>query len=300
MKQVYYLDHGYDFFRWEMQPVLDLLTANGVSVNIKHMPDEMNGIYNQVVLTNIPAADIWDEMHKNGNKIVHVSRSKDACMSSRWANKLADTFCAASTIEEAALVNLLGRDRVVLTGMPYLDIYEFLKKKPSKEAYLLGIQAPFAAHGYEFENTAEFLDDFYVNHPRKQGWKDLRFRFHQNHSHYWSDSHIPVQDGQLPTFTDPVEKTPEILYNSRGLYTSYFSFMLMEACLLDKPIIIYHDNPEWRSKIEGLINDPGWWSAYPWHELEKEEKRKELKEAFAINLDGNSAQRVADEVLKLV
>jgi len=289
-----------EVLRKEMDHVIRILQAEGVNVIYREKPEDMDDVHNQVVLTNIPTNEIWGSIKDNGHKIVQTSRSKDATMATQWVNKSADTFCAASTIEEEALVKLLGRDRVALTGMPYLDVYHQLSKRPSKEEYLLGLQAPFAAHGYTFENPPEFLDDFYINYPKQQGWKDLRFRFHQNHSHYWSDSHIPTKDSLLPPFVDPVEKTPEILYNSRGLYTSYFSFMLMEACLLDKPIYIYHDNPEWKNKIEKFINDPGWWSSYPWHELEKESKRKELKEAFSVNLDGNSAQRVANEVLKFV
>lgn len=290
-RSIVFFDSGYDFLKWEMQLVIDELINQGFQITYEHNVDNFKDIHSSVIFSNVPGFDMFEHLSGKNNKIIQVTRSKDTCMSPKWVNKYANMVCVASTIEEKAVKSILGDKKVVLTGMPYLDYYKDIKDDPSD--IILGIQVSFDAHGVTFTHQDDFLKDFYEEFPKKKHLDNLWFRIHMNHPD-WHDKYIKR------IIDIPIKETPNLLKNCSGIYTSHFSFMLIEACLFNKPIHIYHDNPEWKNKIEDKINFTGWWSGYKWHELEKEEKRKELKESYSINLDFNSSKRVAEEVIKLL
>ena len=290
-RQIIFFDSGYNFLEWEMKPIRDALNKKGIQTILIHDKEMFKDTASSVVVSNVPENGIWNDLLNRNNKIIQVTRSKDTCMSPRWINISANLICVASTIEQEAVSRIMGKNRVSLTGMPYLDYYGNVKNEPLD--IILGIQVSFDAHGVTFTHQDDFLKDFYEEFPKKKHLDNLWFRMHMNHLD-WRDRFIRRKIDM------PVQETPFLLKNSSGIYTSHFSFMLMEACLFDKPIYIHHDNPEWRDKIENKINYMGWWSGYKWHELEKETKRKELKESYKINLDFNSGKRVAEEIMKFI
>lgn len=292
--KVYFYHAGYDFFEKELDTVFSVLRNNGVEIIKTHDINTIIAVKSGVIVSNVPTNEYWKEIKSNEKKIVHISRSKDSTYAPHWVNQYADVFCAANTIEERALVNLLGRDRVVPTGMPYFDKYFNITTEQMDTVeravdgdYILGIQVSFDAHGVTFTHPMSFLKDFYETGAKRVG----RVLFRRHINHVWEDRHItnPIDL--------PVEYTPALVTASSGMYASHFSFMLMEAAFCNKKIYIYPENPEWNKvAISGVTG--GWWCNYDWKSLGDDKKNKELGDAYRAYNDGNAGKRVADIIMK--
>ena len=293
MRKLYYYDAGYKFFQYEIQPVLDILEAKGVDIGIADR-NQFLGLENSVIFTNIPSrVDIEPALNK-GNKIIQTTHSADSFWGPHWFNHLATVFCVTNELEYKAALTLAPKENIELTGMPYLDYYFKVKSREEITPivgdgdYVLGLQLTHDSHGEDFCYSPDFYNRYYHSYPEERKIGRTVFKLHINHPHWNRESSVTWVDS-------PVEMTPSILKHSNGIYASHFSFMLIEASLLDKSTFICPENTEWL-KVERSCHVPNWWSGFDWRGLEKEELRHQVKDWFPF--DGKNSERVADVILR--
>lgn len=283
-------------FFYEMLPLIDELRKRGHKVEPINI--DCYGLERECpVFSNVPSDVLWSNFRDHAGKrnFYQIVRSTDTVYNPKWTFKDAYKVCVACQYEYDALKEYLGKEKVELTGIPYLDHYakkdEWKRKDikefiPEDEKYIIGIQISHQAHSAtSMDYGSIFMKDYYLDWPKKLPEKVV-FKTHQNHK----------DDGwDRPDYVKWIEAhhsfSPEILGLSEGIYSDHFSSMLLEATMIDKPIYIHPPSDAWMKMRKDEHYD-GWWSDFSWWELENEKRRKEVSSWFPPY--GTNSKRIAD------
>jgi hypothetical protein len=294
MNIYYHAGNQANNYTFEIMPLINELKKRGH--NVQHLPEKYSIIEkNAPVFTNVPSLELFAMLEECGKgKLFQITRSTDTVYHPRWIAKSAFKVCVSCQREYDAVSKLIGKEKVVLTGMPYLDYYakskEWNKEElnsyvPYGEKYILGLQLSHGAHSWNhIEYSEDFRKHYYQIRPKEFPYKTF-FKTHQNHMEGW-----PKFDG-IEWIDAHHSLTPQILYFSEGLYASHLSFMILEAIINNKPIYIHEPSDAWM-QMRGSHHYPGCWSDFNWWELEDENKRKEVASWFPPI--GSNSKRIAD------
>lgn len=295
MNIYYYTGTDVSNFHFEILPLIEELKKRGHI--LQSVPRDYKSIEtNAPIITNIPDMSFFNQIKELGKeRLYQITRSTDSVYCPRYIAKDAFKICVACEYEYDAVSQLLGKDKVALTGMPYLDHYAQSSQWKREEIapfmncdgkYILGIQMSYQAHSSSrLEYHQDFENDFYRVQPRRFPHKII-FKIHQNHNEHW-----PTPSEEIDWIHAFPEWTPRILHFSKGFYTEHFSFMLLEAIVTNKPIYIHEPYESW-TKMEENHRVPGWWSDFNWQELKNEKRRKKVASWFPPI--GSNSTRIAD------